>query len=138
MTRKASPRRRPPLVVERWKTVGGQSDVTPLSLTDTRVELRVERERDDCCDRLLSIFPRLAGVARRPAYHSTLLPDTAYMEVDVPPGSHRVDAIFGNTRLRTTANWVSAASLLLWLGILGWSLVGDAYTASGRLRTNAA
>jgi uncharacterized membrane protein YfhO len=110
--------------------VGGRSEVTPLSLTDTRVELRVAVTETTALIVCSPFFPGWQVSLDGRRVTPTLLPDTAYMEVDVPPGSHRVDATFGNTRLRATANRVSAASLLLWLVIAGWSLFGDAYTTS--------
>ena len=127
--------RTPPMATERWTTVGGRSDVTPLLLTDTRVELRVAASEPTAVIVRSPFFPgwQLSLDGRRVT--PRLQPDTAYMEVDVPPGSHRVDARFGNTRLRTTANRVSAASLLLWLGIVGWSLFGDARSSSRPFET---
>jgi hypothetical protein len=36
-----------------------------------------------------------------------------YLAVDVPPGTHRVRALFANTPLRTAANSVSVASTMI-------------------------
>jgi hypothetical protein len=37
------------------------------------------------------------------------------MAVAVPAGSHHVEATFGNTPIRTTANAVTAVSIITWL-----------------------
>jgi len=49
---------------------------------------------------------REAAVAVQPEY--------GYMEIDVPPGTHHIHAVFGDTPTRALANWTTALSVGLW------------------------
>jgi hypothetical protein len=106
----------------RWVTTGGRGEVTPLAVSDVRLSLRVD-----------AIDP-LGLVIRSPSFPGWTLtlddvaivpevePGSGYMAVQVPAGTHRVDATFGNTAIRTTANAISTISLIVLLLLLGGSV----------------
>jgi hypothetical protein len=50
-----------------------------------------------------------------------VLPGSGYMEVQLPPGTHRVEAAFGRTAVRAAAESVSLASCATWAGVAGWA-----------------
>jgi hypothetical protein len=43
------------------------------------------------------------------------------MEVPVPAGSHRVEAVFGKTRVRAVSDLITLISFCVWLALLGWT-----------------
>jgi hypothetical protein len=48
-------------------------------------------------------------------------PNFGFMEIDVPPGMHRVEARFGNTPVRTAANTITVVTAFAIVLLLGWS-----------------
>jgi len=99
----------------RWTIVEGKGDVVANSLTDTRLALSVRASEPLRLAVNSPAFPgweiSVDGRTVTPAIH----PRSAYMEVPVPSGSHRVEATLKNTPIRTTANLVTAAGMLIWI-----------------------
>ena len=99
----------------RWTVVRGEAAVSPRLLHDDRLELDV---RTAAGARLAVNSHYMPGwvisMDAAPA-PIVLQPASGYLEVDVPPGSHFVDARFRNTPIRSAANAVSAAATAAWL-----------------------
>jgi hypothetical protein len=97
----------------RWAVVEGEGEVTAESIADSRLVLSVRASEPL---RLAINSPFFPGwtirVDGRPV-EPTVQPGSGYMEILVPPGSHRVEARFGNTPVRTAANLVSLGALLI-------------------------
>jgi hypothetical protein len=111
----------PPAAPERWTSIGTPENVTPLALTDTHLSFRVDtKEPLDFIVRS-PFFPGWQVSLDQRAVSPRILPETAYMAVAVPAGSHHVEATFGNTTVRAAANAVSAVSIVVWLALLAWS-----------------
>ncbi len=113
----------PPTVTERWMSIGTPENVTPLALTDTHLSFRVDTKEPLDFIVCSPFFPGWQVSLDERAVSPRILPDTAYMAVAVPPGSHHVEATFGNTTVRAAANAVTAVSMVVWLVLLAWSVV---------------
>jgi len=62
---------------------------------------------------------RIGPVVERPQIRAT--PIEGWMQVPIPPGSHFLELRFEDTPVRIAGLWISAASLLGWLGLWVYS-----------------
>jgi hypothetical protein len=51
----------------------------------------------------------------------TVLPRSGFMSLEVPSGSHRVNATFGRTPVRLAAEAWTAVSVAIWCALACWS-----------------
>jgi hypothetical protein len=119
--------RPPPAAVNRWTVVRGSGTVAGEEVTDARLRLAATS-----ADGLQLVINSRAFPDWRVRIDGTdqpvrVLPVSGYLVVDVPPGAHHVDAALTDTPIRTAANRLTLASLLLW--IVGAFLIAR----SGRL-----
>jgi hypothetical protein len=107
----------PPVAPGRWRITAGAGTVRADVVKDHELSLEVSTS-----GMRMTIYSRympgwsawLDGKPTRVAVQ----PDSGYMMLDVPPGEHRLDVRFTDTRVRRWANLLSAASAIVWLG---WS-----------------
>jgi hypothetical protein len=112
-----------PLPYERWTLAAGIADVSTIATTDTTVGLMVRASEPV---RLRINSPFFAGwrisVDDQPVLPD-VRPDTGYMEITVQAGLHRVDAVFGRSRVRWIAELITLASMIVWLFVLAWNSI---------------
>ncbi len=58
---------------------------------------------------------RIGPLVNQPIIQTT--PIEGWMVVPIPPGSHFLELRFENTPIRVTGQWVSAISIVIWLGL---------------------
>src|SRR5262249_60408893 len=109
----------------RWSVGSGSSrDVTPLLMTDTRLDFRVDASAPVDLIVHTPFFPGwrvwLDGQETSPS----ILPGSSYMQVTVPPGSHRLQAKLGDTELRRLANATTLVSAIAWLTMIAVATAG--------------
>jgi hypothetical protein len=120
------PRRPAP---HRWALVSGQASVSVQSESDARMAYVV---RAETAVRMVINSPFYPGwtvaVDGRPAAIS-IVPGSGYMEFDVPPGTHLIEAAFGRTAARAAAELVTLGSGVTWAGVAGWAVWRRRYGA---------
>ena len=103
----------------RWSVASGSSrDVTPLLMTDTRLDFRIDAGAP--LDLIVNtpFFPGWQMSLDGREMNPSILPGSSYMQVTVPPGSHQVQAKLGDTGLRRLANATTLAGAIVWLTII--------------------
>jgi hypothetical protein len=105
----------------RWTVRTGRGNVSAISEADARLRLAVVAPEPMT---LVVNSPFVAGwriaVDDRPVAPA-ICADSGYMEVPVPAGSHRVEAVFGKTRVRAVSDLITLISFCVWLALLGWT-----------------
>jgi hypothetical protein len=103
-----------------WTVIAGAATVRPVRVTDTAPVLDVVTPSGARLALHVRAFPgwsvRLDGEPLAPSVD----PSTGFLVVDVPAGSHRLEAEFADTRPRQWGNGISAATgaaLVAWLGV---------------------
>lgn len=115
-------RREPPAGIGRWSIVGGTGEVREIAIADHRLTLDVHTP-DGARLRVSShAFPGWVTFLDGQPAPMHVDREYGFIEVDVPPGRHRVDARLTNTPVRTAANAISVASVSVWLFGAVWSL----------------
>lgn len=111
-----------PAGIGRWTIVGGAGEVRAIAMADHRLVLDVHTP-DGARLRVNShAFPGWVTFVDDQSAPLRVDRVFGYIEVDVPPGTHRVEARFTNTPVRTAANAISVASAGVWLFGVGWHL----------------
>jgi hypothetical protein len=104
--------RLPAASMERWEITGGEGEVTPVRVRDDRLALRIRSGRGVELTIRSHGFPGWrVSIDGRPAEWSYER-ELGFIVVDVPPGTHAIDAIFGDTAVRAWANGISLVSVL--------------------------
>src|SRR5262249_33931366 len=62
-------------------------------------------------------FPGWTVLVDGRAVTPTVIPVSAYMEISVPAGSHRLEARLENTTLRAAANAMTLTGALIWIAL---------------------
>lgn len=100
----------------RW-TITGEAEVTPVSVTDARLELAIAAPQPVALAIHSPFYPgwRIT-VDRRPVTPSV---DAAsgYMTIQLPAGVHRVDAGFERDGVRAAADLITLVSAAIWLAL---------------------
>ncbi len=105
--------------VRRWAVSDPRASVTERVLTDVHVGLDIYTTRPVDLTINAHAFPGWTITLDRQTVTPRVQPHLGFQIVSVPPGRHRVNAVFGNTPIRMLANGISLVSVVL-LGILGW------------------
>lgn len=107
---------------ERWSVTDGDADVSATSSTDISLALTVRASEPARLVINTPYFPGWHLSVDDQSVVPAIEPRTGYMDVQVPAGTHRVDAAFENTRVRTTANAITLISFVAWILLLCWTL----------------
>jgi hypothetical protein len=105
--------------VERWWIAEGAGTVSPRSVRDHRLVLDVESRSGVALTIGAHAFPgwRVLIDGRDTSWTHDA---SGFIVVNVPPGAHGVEAVFGDTAIRAWANRVTLLSGALWIGtVLG-------------------
>jgi hypothetical protein len=106
----------------RWTVAQGRGDVTPTSVTDDRLELAVRADEPLHLVINTAFVPGWRVWLDEQSVAPSVLAPSGYMEVRVPAGSHRVEAVFTNSPLRAAAEVITLISVALWLAVAGCAL----------------
>jgi hypothetical protein len=112
-----------PLPYERWTLVGGFADVSTISATDASVRLQVRAPEPVTLVINSPFFPGWRVSLDDQPISPTIRPESGYMEVAVPAGPHRVDAVFGRSAVRAGAEILTLISLMVWILLLSWDVI---------------
>jgi hypothetical protein len=123
--------RLPKTPVGRWIISDGEGSVRELAVADDRLDLVARSSAGMRLTITSHDFPGWKAWMDRQDVLIHTEPGTGYIQVDVPPGTHRVEARLTNTPVRTAANAISAASLLFVAGS-GLALAGRVAAARSR------
>ena len=106
--------------IGRWSPAEGQGQVTEVSVLDHRLILDVVSDRGLTLTVHTPFFPGWTVRSDDRASPFRLRPRDQYIVVPVPPGHHRVDAVFENTPIRLASNAVSMTSLIVLAASFGY------------------
>lgn len=112
----------PPPGTGRWTVIAGEADVRALHEADDRLALEVHVPTTGAARLRLNThyFPGWHVLVDGAASAAAVDERYGFMEVAVPRGTHRVEAVFADTPVRSAANMASALSIALCLGGLVW------------------
>jgi hypothetical protein len=106
---------------ERWTVTAGEGKVHGVRVTDDRFFAIVDAPEGLCLTVNSHFYPgwmvRIDGVEAP----FTVSPRTGFIEIDLPPGHHRLEAAFVGSMLVRSANIVSVVSALLVVAWWAWS-----------------
>jgi hypothetical protein len=97
----------------RWQITAWTGTVYPRVLKDDRIILDVLTERGMTVTINSPYFPGWTVRLDDTIIEPTVRPGDGYMDAQVPPGEHRLEAEFRNTPVRTWSNTISLVSVLL-------------------------
>lgn len=97
----------------RWSVAGGMTTIEPLGVSETQLILETGGWSWSVVRLHTPWFPGWRVEVDGADARIERAPKTGYMEIDVPPGRHVVNAHFVNTPVRAASNVVSTASGLL-------------------------
>jgi hypothetical protein len=98
--------------IGRWTVTRGEGSVRERAVADDRLDLVVKSPEGIQLTINSHDFPGWKAWVDRQETPVSAQPGFGFLQVQVPPGSHRVEARFTNTPVRTAANALSAASLV--------------------------
>lgn len=108
--------RLPAGLVDRWTITRGEGSVRERALTDDRLDLVVKSAAGVQLTINSHDFPGWKAWVDRRETPISAEPGFGFLQVEVPAGTHRVEARLTNTPIRTAANALSAASLVFTAG----------------------
>ncbi len=121
----------PSPAVGRWTITRGQGTVVGQFVTDDRLQLEATSRQGLQLVLNSRDFPTwrvwVDGLERPVAAQ----PGTLYLQIEVPPGVHEIAAALDNTPVRTRANRLTLASVLVW-GVGGLLVIGSELTSRRR------
>jgi hypothetical protein len=106
----------PTAAVGRWTVSRGEGSVRERAVADDRLDLVVKSPEGIRLTINSHAFPGWKAWVDRQEAPVSVEPGFGFLQLEIPPGSHRVEARFTNTPVRTAANAVSAASLVFAAG----------------------
>jgi len=107
-----------PIGAERWATTTARAEIVPLLQNDAQLVLRVEAQEEAGLTVRMPFFRGWRLTLDDTAITPTIQPGTGFMTLQVPAGSHRVEARFTNTPVRTVANAIAVLSIFSWVLLL--------------------
>ena len=112
---------RPDPLAPRAAIVAGAGTVRMVSFRHDGLTLDVQAEQNLRLSINSHYFPGWTVALDGRDVRITVTPDFGFMEIDVPPGMHRVEAQFGNTPIRTAANTITVVTAVTIILLLAWS-----------------
>ena len=116
---------RPASQIERWTIAEGQGDVHELAVRNNSVTLDAQTDAGMRLSINSHYFSGWRIQTDGVSATFAVTPGYDFMVVDVPPGTHRIEARFGETPIRTFANMISLVTaagvlvLALYVALLG-------------------
>jgi hypothetical protein len=103
-----------------WTVADGRADIIADAAEDTKLALSVRAHEPVRLTINSPFFPGWTIAVDGRRVTPAIQPKSAFMELLVPSGSHRVEATFRNTPLRGLANLITVSGLAAWAILAHW------------------